>query len=303
LQLDNYNPTSIPSNPSFLGTELISNNAYKLRTGLNLEVRGKYDTPIRGGVVVGIFLYREGFYHDEVDVEVLSSQSRVLTNVYANEPLGKGSPVFSSIPVGTDTKDHTYKVTIYQNQILWYIDGKLVRTEKNKVPAGPFNVHLNMWAPDSDFSDAYSGRIQPTTDPDDNRRFTFSVDYVKLQRVRPRKPSTPVTPSIQITQVPPIGVDGNLYGRVTGVNLANYQGLATFIKVGGWWMKPYEDDPITEIQSNGFWNVDFITGGNDINATEMRVYLIPNGFQVPVVLNAASLPSSLSGLISASVKR
>jgi hypothetical protein len=114
----------------------------------------------------------------------------------------------------------------------------------------------------------------------------------------------PVTPGIHITAYPPLGTGGYASGTVGGVSLADYQGVAVYIKVaGGWWTKPTFDFPLTMLQSDGSWSANIATGGDDVDASEIRAYLIPNGFTVPQAAGSTSLPDSLSGLLYNSVVR
>src|ERR1044071_5329019 len=137
LTLDTFNPTGF----LFYGTELISNSSFKVGKGLRVQFRAKLNTPISRGFVGGLFLYepKPQSLHDEVDVELLSNQvfktNQVQTNVYANEPLGAGSPRFVSLPQGGKLSGyHTYEMTCYPDRVTWTIDGVLVRTERQKVP-------------------------------------------------------------------------------------------------------------------------------------------------------------------------
>jgi len=309
LTLNTFNPTGF----SFYGTELRSNQLFRIRTGkgMEFEVRARLNAAIPGGVVGGLFLYyvKPNGLHDEVDFELLSNEvvshaNKVSTNVYAEEPLGAGSPVFSPLPKGKLTQFHTYKVRVYPgNRVSFYVDGKVVRTDRTTVPAGPFEVRLNLWAPDAGWSTAYDAGIQPTADASANRRFSMDVDRVRVSMLSAKvtRPASP--PAIQITSVPPLGGDGVARGRVTGTR-TDVAGVAAYIKVaGGWWTKPAWDAPLTPIAADGAWNTDIVTGGQDADATEIRAYLVPRKFTVPLASGESTLSASLAPLRYATVVR
>ena len=57
-------------------------------------------------------------------------------------------------------------------------------------------------------------------------------------------------PTIVLDYVPPYGSYDDLRGHVTCVTPNDYK-VAVYIKVSGWWTKPYYAWPLTSIQSDG----------------------------------------------------
>ncbi|MDS4025961.1 MAG: glycosyl hydrolase family 17 protein [Candidatus Contendobacter sp.] len=101
-------------------------------------------------------------------------------------------------------------------------------------------------------------------------------------------------PAIEFTHVPPYGSSENLQGRVLNVDPANYR-VAVYINVrGGWWTKPYSNDPLTSIQSDGTWVCDITTGGVDNIATRIAAFLVPKGYDPPLLSGAGTLPAELA---------
>jgi len=82
--------------------------------------------------------------------------------------------------------------------------------------------------------------------------------------------------------------------------------VAVYINVsGGWWTKPYFAQPLTSIAPDGTWSCDITTGGNDSSATEIAAYLVPAGYNPPLLSGQASLPAEFNqnSVASADVKR
>ena len=93
----------------------------------------------------------------------------------------------------------------------------------------------------------------------------------------------PGTPTIEFSFVPAYGTFDNLRGRVSHVDPSQYR-VAVYIKVAGqWWIKPTFANPLTVIMPNGTWECDVTTGGTDQNATEFIAFLLPSGYDPPLV--------------------
>ena len=112
-------------------------------------------------------------------------------------------------------------------------------------------------------------------------------------------------PLITFDFVPPIESFLNLRGHVEHVTAADHK-VAVYIKVGGgWWTKPFFNAPLTEIRPNGTWTTDITTGGIDQQATHITAYLVPNGYQPPLMGGGPTLPEELdqNALTKVSVNR
>ena len=72
---------------------------------------------------------------------------------------------------------------VSSSRVSWYVDSVLIRTEKRKIPAGPFQLYLNIWAPAADWAAAYNPAIQPTAEASQNQRFSMDVDSVLVRSV------------------------------------------------------------------------------------------------------------------------
>jgi len=185
IAVESYNPTAF----SFYGTDLRSNQSFALGQGIHITVRAKMDTTTPG-IVGGIFLYalKPGSTtdHDEIDFELLTNRPNgVQTNIYSNEKLGTGHVQFVPYPSGTITDYHTYEIKWQSNQVSWFIDGHIVRTDTRHVPTGPMNFHLNIWVPDPGWPEAYDPNLKATTSASSNQLFSMSVDSVTIQSITP----------------------------------------------------------------------------------------------------------------------
>jgi hypothetical protein len=94
----------------------------------------------------------------------------------------------------------------------------------------------------------------------------------------PCPPPEGSVPEVSFTYVPPVGSFKNLEGEVENVCPDDAK-ICTYIRVGGtWWMKPYWNNPLTRINSDGTFVVDITTGGIDSQANKINVYIVTNDF-------------------------
>ena len=82
------------------------------------------------------------------------------------------------------TKWTVYAIDWYPDHVEWRMDGQLVRTAKQAVPARPMTIRLNFWAPRADWADAFNAEIQPTADPAHGKKFFYDVSYVQVSTLR-----------------------------------------------------------------------------------------------------------------------
>jgi exo-beta-1,3-glucanase (GH17 family) len=101
------------------------------------------------------------------------------------------------------------------------------------------------------------------------------------------------TTAIEFTSIPPIGSSDDLRGQVWHVAPGDH-GVAVYIKVlGGWWTKPFWNNPVTSINCDGSWVCDITTGGEDPQATDIAAFLIPLTYTPPAATWAGVLPPEL----------
>lgn len=112
-------------------------------------------------------------------------------------------------------------------------------------------------------------------------------------------------PAIGLTYVPKYGSTENLQGRVLNADPKDFA-VAVYIEVdGGWWAKPYWDNPVTKINNDGTWVCDITTGGIDETATRIVAYLIPINYEPPLASGDLQLPQALedNAVAKAEVRR
>lgn len=108
--------------------------------------------------------------------------------------------------------------------------------------------------------------------------------------------------AIEFTYVPPYGSGDFLEVQVNGVRPSAYV-LATYIKVGsGWWSKPTFLDPTVPINPDGTATINIATGGSDEVATDIVVFMIPNGMTPPAA-SGGTLPAVPAAVASVQATR
>jgi hypothetical protein len=101
------------------------------------------------------------------------------------------------------------------------------------------------------------------------------------------------SPTIGFTHVPSYGdLYDSLRGYVSCAAPADHK-VAVYIYVSGWWTKPYFASPLTSLESDGSWNTDITTGGSDQLATRIAAFLVPNGYNPPLMSGQQTLPQEL----------
>ncbi len=99
-------------------------------------------------------------------------------------------------------------------------------------------------------------------------------------------------PAIEFTFVPPYASFEDPQGRVRCVRPADYK-VAVYIYVSGWWTKPYWAWLLMPIQPDGTWTCDITTEGTDQLATRIAAFLVPNGYDPPLMSGGQTLPAEL----------
>ena len=186
IELETYNPTGF----SMYGTDLISKRSFKTTSkGVLFTYVVRMQQKFPKGAVAGLFLYslKEGSdtLHDEIDFELLGNDpKKVHTNIYGNEPLGVGRPTSHRFKSGSATTSHTYQILWATDSVSWYVDGTLVRTitsAEAPIPTGPMFLHVNYWAPDAGWTEAYSSGLAPTDSNQKNREYFILLDSIKVE--------------------------------------------------------------------------------------------------------------------------
>ncbi len=103
----------------------------------------------------------------------------------------------------------------------------------------------------------------------------------------------PGTPSIVFTYVPPKGSTAWLQGQVSHVKPGETKVIIFIYTGSGWYNKPTWEEPDTMIYPDGWWTNNVTTGTGDTNAPEIRAYLMPIGFNTPLLENNP-IPASVT---------
>lgn len=147
---------------------------------------------IPSGTVLGFFLMNEwkpaGWVHKEIDFEFLGKDTRgVQLNLHrflAEGGSAVGSPTLATLPFDAGTGFHEYEIRWEPASVAWFVDGRLLREDRAKVPDEPLNILLNFWIPDPSvpWASEWAGPFDPATLP--AYAEIASVDYASLTRGR-----------------------------------------------------------------------------------------------------------------------
>jgi len=180
----------------FKGTEIYTKSNFARGNGLEFEFRVR-DVNLPDGLVTGLFTYQaQGALSDEIDVEILSKQVNLTAG---GDPLllstwndwDEAHPAYndgvhnasqSKFVSGLNVNAfHTYTIRWLPGRTEWLLDGALVASSTAAQPdlATPFR--MNLWAPASSWTDAYSSSLRPAASARRNRSYYVDVDWVEIR--------------------------------------------------------------------------------------------------------------------------
>jgi len=89
--------------------------------------------------------------------------------------------------------------------------------------------------------------------------------------------------------------DTTLTGQVNGVDPSQYE-IAVVIQApdGTYVSKPYLNDPVTAINSDGTFSCAIVTGGVDQFSSNVLIYLLPKSVTAPAFNGATSIPVAIT---------
>lgn len=192
LRLDTFNPTARVAGDSFWGSEIATHRVFDRGAGLSIRARVRVTPPVSPGLVASVFSYstRAGV-RDEIDFEILTNdvalgRPRILTNLFDNDPFSvAGGVQFATVGGVQWTDFNELEIQWLPDRVRWLVNGAIVRDDTAKIPDEPMSVRLNVWAPGSDFGDAFDARVRPATSARDNQSFFYDVDFVEISRRQP----------------------------------------------------------------------------------------------------------------------
>ncbi len=224
LPLDTYNP-NLPGQ-RVLGTEIFSLQRFDNPEGVEFLTRARLNTEMPG-LVAAFFTYSEKrqkgrYVSDEIDYEVLSKQgfNRVLVTSWDNWGAAGSNYEDGVHHLGAlldlnayDWRQwNTYAMRWYPDRVEWHVNGELVRVHYDApVPDQPQPARASLWAAGSTWPDAYDALLAPVSDPAQNQRFRWDIDYILVTSLGgggPGDPDTPAAPTGLAASV--IGSEVNL---------------------------------------------------------------------------------------------
>jgi len=221
LPLDTFNP-NLPGQ-RVLGTEIYSLTNFDNTGGVEYLARARLNTS-QPGLVAAFFTYNQkrqkgSWLSDEIDFEVLSKQltSQVLVtswndwgapgSTYQDGTHHLGGYVY---PAGYNWRNwNDYAMRWYPDRVEWYVNDVLVESHTTPVPDQPQPARANLWAGGTTWPDAFDASLAPVSNPSQNRRFTWDIDYIMVTRLGggPVDPGPPAAPA-------------NLSASVNGANVS-----------------------------------------------------------------------------------
>lgn len=97
-----------------------------------------------------------------------------------------------------------------------------------------------------------------------------------------------------VVLIPPIGAYLPIKGHVNLLPPCDYK-IIIYIKVPGanWWTKPTFAQPSVPILCDGTWEAPYATGGNDRNATDICVFVVPASYKPPACSGCSVIPAEV----------
>jgi len=195
LPLDTYNP-SLPGQ-RVLGTEIYSLQNFNNSGGIEYLARARLLTQAPG-LVAAFFTYNQKrqkgrWISDEIDFEVLSKQSfsKVLMTSWndwgtAGSNYGDGVHHLGFMPElpAYDWREwNDYAMRWYPDRVEWYVNGTMVQTLTSPVPDQDQPVRASLWAGGTTWPEAFDAALAPVVSADQNRRFSWDIDYIIVTRL------------------------------------------------------------------------------------------------------------------------
>lgn len=248
-------------------------------------------------MVLGLFTYETAAYeqhHRELDIEYArwSNPEEYTNSQFVVQPCSECPGCSNCSRFRVDLTEQDKSLT---NMFIWSPGRVEFRVYKGKYYDDfPGNMLVHQWVKEEGVPDAGNENVRMNFwlfqgEPPANGLGNEVVvsDFVWLEDLQEE-------PGIAIDGVSPYGdPDGYVWGHVVGIDPQNYS-VAVYINArGGWWTKPYWDEPLTPINSDFTWDCDITTGGVDEEATEICAFLVPNDYAPPSMSGQSDLPLEL----------
>jgi len=198
LILSTYSPASINTGNSFWGSEIRTVETYQPGPGgIAFEASVRCTQNIPKGVVTSIFCFGlnreiQLISQNEIEIAFLSNlyrgmnQHTVLLNRFKDEPPGWGKQIVMPVDKFSLYSYNIFKIAWFTDKIEWYINGKLLHIETDKVPDQPMSLRFSIWAPDSNWPLAYDPDLQPVKLAADNVDYIYQIDWVRISILKPQ---------------------------------------------------------------------------------------------------------------------
>lgn len=261
--------------------------------------------------ILGLFRRRIDSRNDFVRMEIEMALERLkhIIPVLVN---GASMPSEKQLPHELRRFAYLQAISIYPVPDFNKSVGSLIRTIEelmgDRRQAMRISPNVNVIGPGSAAStiSVRSGSMRYTVDVSRPASATSPIGgQTQTSRNTPEvsRPAGPA-PTIEITRVPPYGLNGLMEGRVVGIDPRSHR-VATYIHVegAGWWAKPVFIAPTVPINSDGTFAVGVTTGGLDNRATLFCAAVVPADVKPPPAFGSCELPAGLEAIAINCVQR
>jgi hypothetical protein len=191
INFDTYNNQNFFDR--FVGSELRSVPRFEAKEGVIVQVRWRLASEAPG-LVAQMQLIRDEVNASRTTLSLhyltTEAKNRLEAAYWPDEPAG--DPDYSdptreatALSAGFDRSQwHTAQLRLVDGVASWWVAGESIYSRGAGFSDAPVQVALGLWAPDSDYSPAYSALLETAPNPYAAVRYALEVDWVRIYRLK-----------------------------------------------------------------------------------------------------------------------